>query len=274
MTMPDVGLEPYVLGTQDEEIARLALQHQVWRPHALDAWRRADFGAGQTILDVGCGPGYAALDLSEIVGPMGCVVAMDACARFLDVLEAQCCQRGIQNIVTLQLDLDEACQPAQADGAWCRWVFSFLQRPRVLLERIAEVLKPGAVLVLHEYFDYATWRVTPRSPQLEQFARLVVEDWRDTGGDPDIGLRLAEWLPELGFSTASIRPIIDVVPPSSYLWEWQRSFMHAALRRLVNAGRMTRQQSGVVLQSFCAVEAATDALMVTPAVLEVIAVKR
>jgi hypothetical protein len=31
----------YVLCTHDEEIARLGLQHAVWRPRVLDAWRRA-----------------------------------------------------------------------------------------------------------------------------------------------------------------------------------------------------------------------------------------
>src|SRR6266513_624084 len=49
----------YVLGTHDDEVARLGLQHRVWRPRALDAWRRAQFTRGQTILDIGCGPGYA-----------------------------------------------------------------------------------------------------------------------------------------------------------------------------------------------------------------------
>ena len=54
----------YVLGTQDEEIQRLRLQHAVWRPRALEAWRRARFNAGQTIVDIDCGPGYASLDLA------------------------------------------------------------------------------------------------------------------------------------------------------------------------------------------------------------------
>ena len=52
----------YVLGTHDEESARLLLQHRVWRPRALDAWRRAGFTVGQTLLDLGCGPGHAAVD--------------------------------------------------------------------------------------------------------------------------------------------------------------------------------------------------------------------
>ena len=67
----------YVLGTHDDEIVRLGLQHRVWRARTHDAWRRAGFTIGQTLLDVGCGPGYASLDLAELVGPTGRVVAID-----------------------------------------------------------------------------------------------------------------------------------------------------------------------------------------------------
>ena len=61
----------YVLGTRDEEIARLGLQHRAWRSRALAAWRTGEFAPGQTVLDVGCGPGFAALDLAKVVGPDG-----------------------------------------------------------------------------------------------------------------------------------------------------------------------------------------------------------
>jgi 16S rRNA G527 N7-methylase RsmG len=48
-------------------VARLGLQHHVWQSRVLDAWRRAGFGAGQRLADIGSGPGFAALDLAEIV---------------------------------------------------------------------------------------------------------------------------------------------------------------------------------------------------------------
>ena len=65
----------YVLGTHDEEIARLRLQHRVWRPRATDAWLRAGFTTGQTLIDLGCGPGYASIDLAEIVGSSGRIIS-------------------------------------------------------------------------------------------------------------------------------------------------------------------------------------------------------
>ena len=67
----------YVLGTHDEEIERLGIQHSVWRPRAVAAWRRAGFKPGDTLIDVGSGPGYATLDLAELTGENGRVIAVD-----------------------------------------------------------------------------------------------------------------------------------------------------------------------------------------------------
>src|ERR1051325_2260083 len=64
----------YVLGTNEEELARLGLQHRIWRPVALACWQKAGITIGSRVLDLGAGPGYAATDLAEIVGPNGKVV--------------------------------------------------------------------------------------------------------------------------------------------------------------------------------------------------------
>ena len=265
----------YVLGTHDEEISRLALQHRVWRPRALDAWRRAGFTVGQTLLDIGCGPGHASIDLGEIVGPAGRVVAIDRSRRFLDALEATRLQRGLGNITTHELDLDEAALPTGgADGAWSRWVFAFVKRPRDLLARVWGALKPGGVLVAHEYLHYSTWRFAPRYPEHEEFVRAVVESWRASGGEPDIGLDLLIWLEELGFETKALKPIIDVVPASNYVWQWPKTFMDVGVRRLVDLGYLTSDRARAISEAFAAAEAAPHTLMVTPVVIEIIAVRR
>jgi len=265
----------YLLGTHDEEIARLALQHRAWRPRALDGWRRAGFTAGRTILDVGCGPGYASLDLAEIVGPSGAVVALDRSRRFLDALEAASRRRGLESIRTVELDLDEGeFPPLRADGAWARWVLAFVRRPRDLLARIAAALKPGAAIVLHEYFHYATWQLAPRSREHEAFVQVVMETWRASGGEPDVGLDLPRWLGELGFETKEVRPILEIVTPRDPLWQWPKSFIGSGLRRLIELGRLTPERSDSISRAFAAVEATPDCFMVTPAVLEVIAVRR
>ena len=264
----------YVLGTHDEEIARLALQHRVWRPRALDAWRRAGFTVGQTLLDVGCGPGWATLDLAEIVGETGRVVALDRSRRFLDALEAAQRERGLAHITTHEIDLDEdALPPVRADGAWSRWVFAFVKRPRDLLARVASNLKPGGALVMHEYVHYATWRMSPRSEAFEDFVRVVIERWRASGGEPDIGLDLPRWLEELGFDIRSLTTIMDVVPASSFVWQWPRTFMDVGVRRLVDLGDLSEERAGAIMKAFADAEATPGTRMVTPAVVEIVAVR-
>lgn len=265
----------YILGTHDAEIERLGLQHRVWRPRVLDAWRRAGLTVGQTLIDVGCGPGYATIDLAEIVGPTGQVIAVDRSARFLAALDANCRTRGIGNVRSYEQDLDQSDLPeVDADGAWCRWVMAFVRNPRRLLERIRARVRPGGKLVIHEYIDYSTWRTAPACPEIEEFVEIVMKSWRSDGGEPDIGLQLPSWLGELGFEIAALKPIMEIVPTSSYVWQWPKAFIDVGLRRLLDLNLMTPKHARDVTEAFAKIEATPNAVMITPAVVEIIAVRR
>ena len=93
----------YLLGTRDDEVARLGLQHRVWRDEMLAGFRAANFGAGQTILDVGAGPGFATADLADIVGPSGKVIALERAPNFLAELNA----RALANVEVRAADIVE-----------------------------------------------------------------------------------------------------------------------------------------------------------------------
>lgn len=160
-TSPALGSieRDYVLGTNDEEIARLGLQHRVWRPTVLDCWRRAGIGPGARVLDVGAGPGYASLDLAELVGPSGHVAAVERSERFLEAGRAAAQARALRQLEFHALDLMSDPLPLSgADAAWCRWVASFVPSPATLVGKLAEALRPGGVAVFHEYVDYSTDR--------------------------------------------------------------------------------------------------------------------
>jgi SAM-dependent methyltransferase len=265
----------YVLGTHAAELERLGLQHRVWRPRVSDAWQRAGFASGQTLLDIGCGPGYASLDLAEIVGPGGRVIAMDRSRRFLDALSAAAAARGIANVEVRELDLDEGSLPARnADGAWSRWVYAFVSRPRQLLENVHAALRPGGVAVMYEYVDYRSWRLSPRSQHFEDFVREVIASWRETGGEPDVGLDLPRWCVELGFEVLELRPISVAARPGDHFWEWPRAFVETGIQRLVDLGRLDEARARAMREAYHALETTPGGFTLTPTVLEVIARKR
>ncbi len=265
----------YVLGTHDAELERLGLQHDVWRPRAADAWRRAGFSVGQTLLDVGCGPGYAALDLAGIVGRSGRVVAIDRSRRFLDALERVARARGLAWIEAHELDLDRDPLPAvAADGAWSRWVYAFVTRPEDLLRRVAATLRAGGTMVLHEYVDYRAWRLSPRSAEFEEFVGEVMASWRATGGEPDIALDLPRWLESAGCEVLESRAITEVARPGGFVWEWPKAFLATGLQRLVDLGRVDAGRARAMRGAFDQVERTPGAFMLTPTVLEIVARRR
>lgn len=264
----------YLLGTHDEEIERLGLQHRVWRPRVLDAWRRAGITTGMRVVDAGAGPGWASLDLAEIVGPDGRVHALERSARFLAALRSAAALRRLNNIDAHELDLTSDSLPVEhADAVWVRWVLTFLADPAPVVRKLADTLKPGGVLVAHEYLDYRTWSLAPACPELETFRDAVIASWRESGGEPDVGRALPVMMAGAGLRVKELRPIIDVVSPRNYVWRWAASFLHTYLDRMVDDGKAERAWAEEVRAAFTRAEADPDTMMVTPLVLEVIAEK-
>jgi SAM-dependent methyltransferase len=269
-----VSERDYLLGTHDEEIERLGLQHRVWRPRVLDAWRRAGITTGLKVIDAGAGPGWATLDLAEIVGPDGRVHALERSRRFLESLRETARERRLQNIETHELDLVLDQLPVQgADAFWVRWVLAFLNDPSPVLAKLASALKPGGVAVIHEYLDYRTWSLAPADPAIDEFKSVVISSWRESGGEPDAGRALPAMLPKAGLRVRELRPIIDIVSPRNYVWRWGASFVHTYLDRLVSEGKAEAAWADSVRAALARAEKDPDTVMVMPLVLEVIAEK-
>lgn len=264
----------YLLGTGDAEVQRLGLQHRVWRPKVLDAWQRAGIGLGSVVLDAGAGPGWASLDLAETVGSTGRVHALERSSRFLEVLGANADGRGLRNIERHEIDLATDPLPVSGvDAFWVRWVLAFIKEPESVLEKLAGALRPGGVAVLHEYLDYDTFGLLPDNADILEFKRLVVEDWRASGGDPDAGRLLPTLLPKLGFRIRSLKAIVETVRPGDHAWAWTSSWGKTYPRRLVETGKADPAWCERTVAAFEAADRNPHAVMITPMVLEVIAEK-
>ncbi|HMJ04753.1 MAG TPA: methyltransferase domain-containing protein [Chthoniobacterales bacterium] len=262
----------YVLGTHDDEVERLGLQHRVWRPVVTECWQRAGLTEGWRVLDVGAGPGYATADLAEIVGPSGAVLAIERSARFLEAARARCRQRGLENVQFLEADLMErSLGEFGFDAAWCRWVASFVSSPEKLVANMARALRPGGLAIFHEYSDYETFRFMPIRPALESFTSKVMESWRASGGEPDVARVLPELLSTAGFRVLEITPRVRTVSPQDEMWQWPKSFVEINVQRLRELGRVSTEWAADVLREFAEAEAASNSWFTTPMFLEIIA---
>jgi SAM-dependent methyltransferase len=262
----------YVLGTHDAELERLGLQHRLWRPRVLDAWRRARIGPGQTVLDVGAGPGYAAIDLAEIVGRSGRVVALERSRRFLDALLERAAARGLTQLEAVEVDVVTGdFGVLAADGAWCRWVLCFVSDPRAVIGRIRAALKPGGVAVFHEYLDYGAWALSPPCAAHTHFVEQVIDSWRADGGEPDVGRLLAGYLIEAGFRIESTRLHVEFIEPADPFWRWPVAYVEVGAEHFVELGQMTQREARELVAAIRAAEARPETRMLTPPVLELIA---
>jgi hypothetical protein len=144
----------------------------------------------------------------------------------------------------------------------------------LLAQRIGSALRPGGVAIFHEYADYASWRLLPPRPAMERFVADVMASWRATGGEPDIALDIPAWLEALGFEIQSLTPIVDVISPRDYVWQWPKSFVKVGLQRLIELGAIDETKGARIESAFDEIERSSSARMITPAVLEIIARKR
>lgn len=262
----------YYLGTHDEEVRRLGLQHRVWRPHVLDAWRRAHITTGSTVIDAGAGPGYASLDLAEIVEANGKVIALERSDRFLKALSGAAKARGLNNIETHEIDLVTDDIPVSGvDAVWIRWVFAFVSDPSAVLQKLSRSIRKGGFIVIHEYMDWGTMNWTPRRPELTSFIETTIKAWRGSGGEPDIAVQLLPMLPKAGLRLRETRPIIHAVKPDNYVWRWPATFIPNHARSLAKSGVVTEAWAEDVVKAFAEAESNPDTVMVTPLVMEIIA---
>jgi SAM-dependent methyltransferase len=128
-----------------------------------------DIRAGQTVCDVGAGPGYFSLRLARVVGPRGRVYAVDVEPRILGALRDRVEKAGLTNITpVLGLGTDPLLPPGVCDLMLIVDTYHHFPDRPAYLRRLLRALAPGARVANIDFHK----RATPVGPPLEhRFAR-------------------------------------------------------------------------------------------------------
>ena len=268
----------YVLGTHNDEHARLGMQHSLWQEFVLDAWKRAGICTGSRVVDVGAGPGFATMDLADIVGATGHVTAVEISSKFAQEVKDQANARGLKNISVHIMDLMHEDIPlanagAAFDAAWCRWVCMFVPDIGALVRCVHNALRAGGVAVFHEYVHYETYGLQPPTPGVDSFTQAAMKSFSARGGNANIAGTLLKELRQHGFEIMSIKPIVRSARPHEPLWQWPAGFIRTYLPRLVELGQVDNAFAANVLVELASAEQDPQSIMLTPTVLEIIARK-
>ncbi len=134
-------------------------------------------GDGDTLVDVGCGPGFLTFPAAEIVGPQGQVYAVDIEPKMVDMVRTGAASRGLANVTARRTDEDGvSLGDGVADFAICSLVLHY--RPdfasrAALVRDIGRVLRPGGRLL-----------IVDRSLGLKEISALL-DEVGFTYGDPN-----------------------------------------------------------------------------------------
>lgn len=263
----------YILGTEALELHRLGLQHQVWASEAHRGWRNAGFTDGQTILDLGCGPGFCAKELGYVVGQTGKVIGVDKSEAYIDFLN------GIKKTYNLQIETQCAdfnnmtLDDNSLDGVYCRWAMAWIPNVEEVLTKVYKALKPGAKVVFHEYYDWSLLQTSPEFPSLKKAIKQSLQTFFDSEGTVDIGKFLPKLFSDLGMTVLSQRPMNKLATPDALDWQWPRTFFQIYFPKVAEVGYLTNDDVRDALKELEVLATNPNATILTPQMVEIIAQK-
>ncbi|RMI12795.1 methyltransferase domain-containing protein [Cellulomonas triticagri] len=170
-------------------------------------WRTAENSAahllpallpGQSLLDVGCGPGNLTVDLAARVAP-GRVVGVDRSEAVIGLARAEAERAGAADVTFSTADAYALpFEDGSFDVVHAHQLLQHLGDPVAALREMRRVARPGGVVAVRDA-DYSGMTWYPASPVLDEWSALYHEVTQANGAEADAGRRLQSWVLDAGF---------------------------------------------------------------------------
>jgi ubiquinone/menaquinone biosynthesis C-methylase UbiE len=160
---------------------------------------------GESILDLGSGPGFLACELADEVGASGRVVGVDISADMNSLASRRVADCGFSDRVEI-LQGDATALPfadVTFDAAVSMQVIEYVPEPDAALHELARVLRPGGrVVIVDTDWDSLVWEAENRAR-----AARIATAWNEHLPDPYLPRSLAPRLRGAGFEVEEVRVV-------------------------------------------------------------------
>lgn len=154
---------------------------------------------GNTLLDVGCGPGTVTTDFAKLLDP-GSVVGIDLDSTVVGEARSYALERGAGNVSFHVGDFRTLDIPsAPFDVVHAHQVLQHLKDPVGAVEQMARLVRAGGIIAARDC-DYSSIAWLPELDGLDRWLRLYLAVTKRNGAQANAGRRLRRWFRQAGFT--------------------------------------------------------------------------
>ncbi len=231
----------YLLGDSPAEIRHLVAQAEVYAPEAIELFDLIGLSAGATAIDLGCGVLGVLHQLAERVGAHGRVVGLDREARMVEYGHKLAEQRGLA-AEFIQANASASGLPdCSFDLVHARTLLLNVQNPQDIVAEMMRLAKPGGVVAVQEP-DASGWNCDPPHPAFDILRTAILNAYRRTGKDFNIGRRIARMLRDAGLKDVHVRATARVTHSGDYYQTFLLTIARLVGDVIVQTGELTADE--------------------------------
>ncbi|MCF8237863.1 MAG: methyltransferase [Saprospiraceae bacterium] len=233
----------YIHGFSEEEQNRLLRQNEVLAPYI---YKHQDFSLFHHLVEIGCGVGAQMITVLHQYPHLhltGIELSSKQLQRAKTHLDHFPSFTGRFTLIEEDATRIKPRFTTPVDGAFMVWVLEHVPSPGALLANTCSWLPEGAPIWITEVY-HPSFQVWPASTAIQEYWEDTLRYQRALGGDPSVGLYLANLLADAGFEDIQTTPHLFFLDQTrseerAIMLAYWLNLMRSALHETLQAGYTT-----------------------------------